>query len=559
MEMNPPTETPTRSAVPSQRLAGAPGIWELILAGVAGIYYTIRWAMKAGKGISWDQKNYHYYNVYAWWRGLMDYHVAPAGQHSWLNPLLYTPHYWLVRHASPVMAASVFAAFQGLNAVLVYALARLVLQECSRWLAVAIALACGIVGFRDPLLLSQIGTTDSDYLVTLPVLAGLCAICWASGQEKSEKQKDLAYCGSGVLLGAAAGLKWTCFVYALGLTVTLVALWPVLRMTLRRFVFYSSGGIVGFLPAGGWWSWMLWRRYGNPILPYWNDWFRSPWMLPADYRDMRFPPRSVADAISFPFQWFVGLHPTSEAPMRDARFAFLAVLIPLILAALAGQGIARMLGRGSAEAESGRLATRPLLWLLLTFAVASYVIWILVFSIQRYLSPLTMISGLLLVLALDYLMTSRTSKIAAFSLLAVFSFCWMETEPSDWRVPYGTDWFAMQLPAEMSSPDTLVVMLGGGPMGYVVPFLPASSRAVRLIDSTIPPDGTETELVGRAREIIAEHSGPMRSLAMEPLGEAAAKYLRRFGLVLDQSGCKQFRSAVDRFTTCPITRLAASE
>ncbi len=96
-------------------------------------------------------------------------------------------------------------------------------------------------------------------------------------------------------------------------------------------------------------------------------------------------------------------------------------------------------------------------------------------------------------------------------------------------------------------------------MGYVVPSLPASSRTVRFIDSTIPENGTETELVRRAREIIAQHSGPIRSLSLEPLAEADFNYLRRFGLTLDQSGCKQFRSDVDVFTTCPMAKQASSD
>ncbi len=88
-------------------------------------------------------------------------------------------------------------------------------------------------------------------------------------------------------------------------------------------------------------------------------------------------------------------------------------------------------------------------------------------------------------------------------------------------------------------------------MGYVVPFLPPSSRTVRLI--WIPLE-QETELVRRARQIISEHSGPRRSLSLEPLTEEDDAHLRRFGLTLDQSACVQFRSDTDQFTTCPMTR-----
>jgi hypothetical protein len=46
---------------------------------------------------------------------------------------------------------------------------------------------------------------------------------------------------------------------------------------------------------------------------------------------------------------------------------------------------------------------------------------------------------------------------------------------------------------------------------------------------------------------------------MEPLGDADAIYLRRYGLTLDQASCKEFRSDVDQFTTCPLMRQTAPD
>ena len=51
---------------------------EILLAAALGMAYTVLWAMDAGKGVTWDEKNYHYYNVYAWLSNRMDYHLAPA-------------------------------------------------------------------------------------------------------------------------------------------------------------------------------------------------------------------------------------------------------------------------------------------------------------------------------------------------------------------------------------------------------------------------------------------------------------------------------------------------
>ena len=552
MNSSDPRENP--SAL--DRAGWLPGRTEIIFVAALGIVFTAVWAVALGKGVSWDQKNYHFYNVYAWLAGRMDVHVAPAGMHSWLNPLVYVPHYWLVSHAPPVVAGAIFGAVAGLNFVLIYGLVRLILRGCAPGLAMGIAFTCAAVGFSDPLFLGIIGATDVDNIVSLPVLGSLCAVCWAVQPGTTLPGQNRAYAFSGILLGVAAGLKWTSFVYALGMSLTLVILWSVLRLDLRRFLWFAAGGVAGFLVTGGYWSWLLWSAYRNPFFPYWNRYFRSPWAEPATFRDIRFLPQSTEDALTYPFQWFVGLHPSSEGPFRDALFAFLSVLIPLVVVTLLGQWIARRWVRSEESTAPTRLAAGKHLWFLLTFSVASYLAWIKVFSIQRYLLPLGLIAGLLLLLTLDWLIPNRVSKLAAFFFLALFCMVWMRMEAQDWRVPYGSSWFGVELPAEAEAPGTLFIMIGEGPMGYVVPHLPESARVIRLTPFTIPK--SETKLAQRVRERISEHSGPIRSLAMAPPTEADLSYVNRFGLALDEGDCKQFRSAVDQFTTCRVMRLQAS-
>ena len=543
--------TPLRED-PSDHAENLPGRKEILFVAALGVLFSSVWAVALGKAISWDQQNYHFYNVYAWLGGRMDYHVAPAFLQSWLNPLVYVPHYWLIRHVPPLMAGVLFGAVAGLNLALIYILARLVLRGCAPGLGMGLAFLCGVVGFSDPLFLGIIGATDADPVVSILVLGSLCSVCWAVSAAATPSGQCRAYALCGLLLGLAAGLKMTSFVYALGMAATLLVLWPVLELNRQRFLWFAGSGVAGFLATGGYWSWVLWSRYGNPTFPYWNRQFRSPWAEPFSYRDTRFLPQSFEDALSYPFQWFIGLHPSSEGPFRDARYAFLSVLIPLLAVILLAQWLARRWKRSEPGMEARRLADGRHLWFLLTFFGVSYVTWIKVFSIQRYLLPLGLLTGLLLLLTLDRLLPDRVSKLSAFLFLAAFCVLWMRLEAQDWRVPFGSSWFELDLPSEVREPDTLFILLGGGPMGYLVPSLPESARAIRLSPFTAPEP--ETELSRRAREIIAEHSGPIRSLETEPPAETDFAYLSQFNLILDRGDCRQFRSAVDRFTTCRLAR-----
>ncbi len=536
------------------RECGPLGWTETLIVAFLGVLFTTIFAISAGKDLGWDQVNYHYYSVYAWLSGRVTYHIAPAGHQSWYNPLIYVPYYWVINHFRPVAAGGIFGSWVGFNFALIYILARLVLPMGGSWWGPSLAFVCGAVGFSDPFFLEFIGTTDVDNLVSLPVLGSLCILCWCCVPGVESRTQNRAYALAGILLGAASGLKLTCFIYAVAMGLTLLVLWPVLRLKLRRFLWFSIGGLLGFLLTGGYWSWFLWTQYRNPFFPHWNRHFHSPWVITSNFRDMRFPPQSLEAAVLYPFQWLVGGHPTSEDPFRDARFALLCIFIFVIAAALLGQWIARRWGRNVETAETRLLVARQHWWLLLTFSVISYLLWIQMFAIQRYLIPLGLIIGLLLWLALDWLIAARIGKITAFIFLAIFCMLWTRIDVTGWRLPYGDDWYGVELVPEVQTPGTLFIMAGGGAMGYIVPFLPDSTRTVRLIGAMIPE--SETEMVRRAREIISQHMGPIRSLAIMPLAKSDYALMSRFGLALDEGTCAKFRTFSDQFTSCRMSRAA---
>src|SRR5207237_8766431 len=95
--------------------------------------------------------------------------------------------------------------------------------------------------------LSEMGTSFSDILTALPILAGCVLILSADGSHHGR------YVLAGLLIGAAVGLKLTNAVYGLGAAAAgLVASRPLLA-TLGLGV----GGAVGTLETRGAWALML--------------------------------------------------------------------------------------------------------------------------------------------------------------------------------------------------------------------------------------------------------------------------------------------------------------
>jgi len=409
-----------------------------------------------------------------------------------------------------------------------------------------------LVGLTGSIFLSEVGTTFAEYLCSVLVLGGLISITPLSS-EIAYNPKARNFLFAGLWLGAACGLKLTNLIYAIGLGVSLLALWPVLALHGRMLLSYTIGGVCGFLATGGYWAVHLWLVFGNPIFPFFNAVFASPLFERVNFADAIFIPKSLLTAaITYPFAWLRGMYPTNQLPFREARFALVAVFLPVALVVSALRP-----ARGpSGAAETGSTVELRQFWLHGLFFVASYAIWLKQFGHQRYALPLELLTGLLLFLSLDRILRNRREITIVLGLLAVFIVIW--TRPANWgRIPYGKDWFGIAAPRD-TDPPTLYVMMGDGePFSYVIPFMPQTSRFVRLTGNM--PLEPSKPLGQEALSMILAHTGTIRSLAVVELNEQHRARLARFGLALAPQGrCEQFRSHLDTFTTCVLTKIAPS-
>ena len=424
---------------------------------LAGAIYT--WLI--GEDANWDWQNYHEYNV---WAVLHDrYHTdaMPAGFQTYFNPAVYFPVYALRHLLPPPVGLVIIGAVHGLNLWLVYHLSRAVLRNGASIGAVAASILIAAFG---PMTLSEVGTSFSDILTALPILAGFGLIL------AEDRPEPLRIVLAGLLLGAAVGLKLTNAVFALGAAASLVlSARPLLAMTCL-----GLGGALGALATGGAWSLMLWREMGNPIFPMFNGVFQSRELAPHNIMDMQFMPKGFLDALAYPFYWLLGDHRSSEYPFRDARFAVVTVLV--------------VAGIGVRLARRAAIFTRRDIQFFIIFAV-SYVVWLKLFSIQRYAIVLELMCGPLIVLLLSRIMTGVSAKTTNAVMLSVAAFIALWSQPGDWwRRPW-SDPYQPQISARLGRPASYFLL--DKPIAYVAPQLPPGSRFYQIADIALPvmPDG----------------------------------------------------------------------
>ncbi|ANW06056.1 hypothetical protein LMTR13_33060 [Bradyrhizobium icense] len=475
---------------------------------LAGAIYT--WF--AGEDVNWDWRNYHEYNVWAVINGRYGIDALPAGFQTYFNPTVYFPVYYL-RHLLPLpYGLMIIGAVHGLNLLLIYFLVRVLLREAATASAIGAAVLIAAVG---PMTLSEVGTSFSDILTALPIVAGCILILSSNGSHHGR------YVLAGLLIGAAVGLKLTNVVYALGAAAAvLVAARPLLAT-----LCLGVGGLIGALATGGAWGLMLWREMGNPIFPLFNAVFQSKELIPMNIMDWQFMPRGILDALAYPFYWLVGDNRSSEHPFRDARFAVAMLLLVF--------GICRS------------LATRVTIFTqrdiqFLLFFIVSYATWLAVFSIQRYAIVLELLCAPLIVLMISRALagppgavTEGTSSLRVNSVIvttALLIALW--SQPGDWfRRPWSNP-FNPAIPQQLRQPADYFVL--DKPIAYIAPLLPPQSRFYQIADIALPimPDGRFD------RRIRAGLQSPLPGGTWElhmrgkPIRE---QLLERFGLRVDPS------------------------
>jgi hypothetical protein len=293
--------------------------------------------------------------------------------------------------------------------------------------------------------------------------------------------------------------------------------------------------------TGGFWWWCLWQRFGNPVFPYFNDLFRSPWGEPVRMADLRFMPRAAIQALFYPLFWaFTPQMLVTELPTRDPRIAlgWVAVLVITIRAV-----------RRRRFSKNG-VAMLSAFWML------SYIAWEACFSILRYLATLELLSGILIMTALSPLLTRLAEEWQRACSIALAVMLIAVTVYPDWgRASPGERAVAVALPP--MPPDSLVVLLDPSPMAYVAAFATPTLRFVGANNNLVRP-GDRNLLVRQVQAAILNHSGPLWGLEMpgENRGVADATLLA-YGLQRSE-GCARVRSNLDQdsILACPLWRVS---
>ena len=513
-------------------------------------------AVSLGSDATGDLRNYHYYGGWALLNKHVGFDIAPGQLQTYINPLLDAIFYRVLRwlNAYPRLFNFIWAVPQAIAIWLIYHVARLAFDVIPRGGSL-LAVIAALIGGSSAAALGVTGIAMSEAIPNLVLFGAIYLVVRADQAGRAGDSMVGRYGAAGLLAGAAAVLKLTTVPYLIGFGGAILAmklLEPSLPR-LRGLVVFGVGAAVSLAMLGGPWWLAVYRAFGNPLFPFYNSVFHSPYFPPENFFDGRFLPQTLREWLTYPIQWaFEPSTRVSERPVRDPRMAFEIAASLIILASAA---VVRLRGGTAAIARVGGLV-----WCA-AFAMVAYAFWLKTFSILRYAAALEMLSGILILGAVAIPLAGLAPRLAWLRVvvglgIAAALIASLVIPKWERNQPYLDRVVSVDIPKLPN--DSTVFLLGPFDLAFLAPFEPASVRFIGLNNNLVRPDrtiGLET-LIAQA---IANATGPLWSVAGDgqPL-EPGIKSLAIFGL-RNTTDCRPVTSSIALpMTICRLERIPQS-
>ena len=502
---------------------------------LAGLFSVVE-----GRDANWDFLNYRWYNPFAFLHGKLATDVLVAGHATFFNPLLELPFYVIATHVPGIVAGFCVAALDGACFVPLFLLAEriLILPDARHRAALAFLLALG--GGTGGGALGQIGIVSWDMPLGILTITAMLVLLSEDHRALALRPDDVRgrLLLAGFLSGSAAGLKLTAAIYPLGLLAGVLAAGagPAQDRVGRGF-WFSLGAAAGIVAFGGLWMIRLYAAFGNPLMPFFNGLFHSPYAPPGSNRDSTFIPHDWPSILGFPFLFAANSRRVAEYDFRDVHVALAYAL------ALVSTPAILLRRKGAAG-----IVARPAAVFLITMFLVSYAAWLFVFCIYRYIIPLEMLGPLVVVAAVSLLPVRRSWQAGLAAALVMLSALLVRAGFD--RLPWTAHYVEIALPMTVQD-DAMVLMTGSNPAGFVITALPPMVSVIRA-GSALAANDRFGQIMGRR---IDAHAGPMYTIFAAGDEEGNEATLRDHGLQRDQQECKPIVTNTSAaLAICPVVR-----
>lgn len=490
-----------------------------------------------GQDVNFDLKNYHLYNGYAFLTNRLFHDLAPAQLQTYLNPILDIIYYRLVLLSNdPILITFTLGLWYGLLIWSTYQVIS-ILQSTKN---TPLAITTTILGTSGVAALGQAGTTTHE--VTIAALNMLSVYLLIFGLNCANKISFTHIRYAGLVAGIAVGAKLT----SIPFTFTIISMLALFTLThhKRNFMFvlvnFLLALLLGCLITGGYWHYLMWDYYKNPIFPLYNDFFKSPFYEASNPQVWRWRATTLPKLLSYSFNLSQFSRLEKEEMFSDPRLmiGYISACCLFFLC------VYRKL-RSKKEKNEGNLDLRNTN-ILLILAIAwfiAYVLWAYIQGIYRYATFLEAYSA---VVFLALICQLKNDKYRFFAMLLVTVSCIYYTHYLSWgRIGYGNK--AYDIAPPLIKEQSLVIMLSSRPMSYVIPFFHKETIFVSPQNNFNDINYTN-KLQQKINHTIEQWNGPLYAMAPRSFNFMEDPVLKKFKLKVEYVGgdaCRPIHSNID--------------
>jgi hypothetical protein len=504
-----------------------------------------------GKKITWDLLSYHYYNGYAFLNGRLGFDIAPVGIQTYLNPVVDILFYSSAQYFSPKRIQFILGAVQGFNLSLLF----LIFWEVTNIHDWKIKTVLGMVlvsaSFLAPGYLLELGSTGYDNIISIFVLLSILLLININDQLAGNKLRSAIISAglAGLLLGVGTGIKLYLTIYA----ISILFVWLFfIDGAKNKIIVISIIGILfilGVLISGGFWFSTLWLNFKNPIFPFYNNIFKSNYISP-EWQFIYYEPYipdTLWQYLTWPLIFSRNSKHVVENSFVDIRFGLTYLII--LIAALR---IVLVKTKNNNQLIEPKKAT-----ILFFFFIASFTIWMSMFSYYRFLIVLEILIPMIILILLDKLSDANETRIVAGLVVVVSIILTFNPDPSSIK---GGKWddrfFKIDSSSFPSAENTIIIFLGRSPMGYIIPEAPPQIRFVRP-DWNFVPQEQQGLIYEETNNLLSQHNGPIYVVYNEADFSSLdiTNSLGRFKLDYHPDNCGDIRDNIAaHLIICKLTR-----
>lgn len=422
------------------------------------------WSAILGQDRSSDLANYHLYNGFSFLNEKTEIDFGVAGLQTYFNPLIDVLYYFLNTQLYPPLFGFLIGLIHGLNFIIIFKIIEIIIKPKKGNSANKLIFFLAISGLLTSNFISVIGSSSGDNLTSIFVLSSLLILMKLWGKLRKANKVNTLYLGfSGILIGIGTTLKLTNIIYAVALCLSLITYPGNYQKKIKVFFVFAIGMLLGFIVLGGGWYLKIYNLFHNPFFPIFDNFFNG--INGPLFSFMHWGPNSLLETFAWPLIITFNTKRMAGGQIHQILWLIIYFLIIIFI-------FKKFICKNNNLKKIPTIESYLILFLCLSFFV-----WMKIFSVQRYLIPIELLTPTIIFILYKKIYKNEEiiKNLLLTNIFLVLLGGFGNYGHTEWKTPP----FKADLPQIENSKNSTVI-IPNEEVGWLVTLFPKDLAFIRI-------------------------------------------------------------------------------